>query len=61
MFLTRDISCLITYSGGFICSYGVNTVYVVEQIPHPQVSSVIKHFITPINYKGWGGNPVQGE
>ena len=28
----REISSLITFSGGFICSYGNNTVYVLEQI-----------------------------
>ena len=29
----REISALITFSGGFICSYGNNAVYIVEQVP----------------------------
>ena len=29
----REVSCLLTYSGGFICSFGVNSVYVLEQQP----------------------------
>lgn len=29
----REISALICYSGGFICSYGNNAVYVLEQQP----------------------------
>ena len=28
----REISSLITFGGGFICSYGNNTVWVVEQV-----------------------------
>ena len=28
----REISSLITFGGGFICSYGNNTVYVMEQV-----------------------------
>ena len=29
----REISALITFSGGFICSYGNNAVYILEQQP----------------------------
>ena len=28
----REISSLITFGNGFICSYGNNTVWVVEQV-----------------------------
>ena len=38
----REISCLITFSGGFICSYGLNNVYIVEQIPGPGEDIVFK-------------------
>ena len=38
----REITCLITYSGGFICSYGSNCVYVVEQQPQPGEEIVFK-------------------
>ena len=29
----REVTSLITFSGGFICSYGSNSVYIVEQQP----------------------------
>ena len=31
----REVTSLITFSGGFICSYGSNSVYIVEQQPAP--------------------------
>ena len=37
----REISSLITFGGGFICSYGNNTVWVVEQVVMVVMTMVI--------------------
>ena len=37
----REISSLITFGGGFICSYGNNTVWVVEQVVMTVVMVVV--------------------
>ena len=34
----REITAIITYSGGFICSYGNSAVYILEQQPGEQMT-----------------------